>query len=138
MPPMPIEPFGNVRTGFQEVRLLRPGMAIEPLIGELAWHDYELFRLIRRTVRVATDDDHPMDAAFGDYIVTEEWERLPRCSCGWLPDCERHALLDGSERAAVLAIEDAPIRCGLEEEPLTAGVAAEIVLALRVAGFRIQ
>ena len=130
----PIQPFKSVRAGFDELVAYRPGMDLGPEPGVLEWQNYELARLVRRVVRMATAKD--VIGEPGDYLVRREWEYLPRCSCGFTDDCERHSVLTWAEREAARLLRESPIEVGHEGiGGFAAGQAEETVLALRIAGF---
>ena len=133
----PLQPFGKVRSGFEELVAYTPGMDLGPDEGALAWQDYQLARLVRRSVSVA-GKGHPL-AAPGDYVVHREWEYLPDCTCGFVSDCERHSILTYAEREAARALYDSPVEVGREGiGGFAAGQAEETVLALRVAGYPVD
>jgi len=133
----PIKPFTSARVGFEEITAYRRGMDLGPDVGALAWQNYQLARLTRRTISVAGEDAHIGDP--GDYLVRREWEYLPDCSCGFTQDCERHAVLSYAEREAARLLYESPIEVGHEGiGGFAAGQAEETVLALRIAGYPVD
>lgn len=140
---MPFVPFKNVRVGFAERTVYRPGMEM-PRLGEYVVRDYEFARVTRVTVTQAEGDGRPeeLEAERGDYIHSAEYEYLPSCSCGFVPtakDCERHTILTYPELEAARRLYESPIEVGHEGiGGFAAGQAEEVILALRIAGFPVD